>query len=78
MAETVNGSKTAPTEGSQSPISHSICGILGLESEPEREEAKLDETQVVGQDQHSVITNQEDRETTCQKQQLGKGYSCVY
>ncbi|XP_028407301.1 aristaless-related homeobox protein-like [Dendronephthya gigantea] len=75
MADTAKGSKRAPAEGSQSPISHSICGILGLESVAEKEEVKLDTTQDIDQDQHSVAT-EEDRETT-QKQLDGNESATV-
>ena len=67
MTESPKSSKRASLEDSQSPISHSICGILGLgNSEPGREalcqtETELDAPQVADQDQ-SAETSEESAE----------------
>ena len=58
MTDTAKSSKrTSLQEGSQSPISHSICGILGLENEPGRE-CLTDALQVANQDQQSETTEE--------------------
>ena len=58
MTDIAKNNKRASQEDRQSPISHSICGILGLETPPGREsitETELDTTQVVDQDQQSEV-----------------------
>jgi hypothetical protein len=61
MTDTAKSNKRASQEGSQSPISHSICGILGLGNEPGREclaEKEIDAPQVADQDQQSETTEE--------------------
>ena len=61
MTDVAKSNKRASQEGSQSPISHSISGILGLENEPGRAgltEKELDPPQVVDQDQQSETTDE--------------------
>jgi hypothetical protein len=61
MTDTAKSNKRASQEGSQSPISHSICGILGLGDEPGREcltEKELNAPQVADQDQQSETTEE--------------------
>ena len=61
MTDTAKSNKRASQEGTQSPISHSICGILGLENEPGLAgltEQELEAPQVVDQDQQSETTDE--------------------
>jgi hypothetical protein len=59
MTDTAKSSKrTSLEEGSQSPISHSICGILGLGNEPGRE-CPTEALQVANQDLQSETTDPE-------------------